>query len=69
MADDQDEHERRQELHEADDPEIERASRERIDLPADSDGEHLVGDDRRDASEPQEDERPMGENGIAGAHL
>jgi len=53
---DEHEEERGNELRKADEPEIERASGQRVDLPADADGEHLVREHREYAREPEQDE-------------
>ena len=59
MARDEHEEERRQELREADEPEVERTPGQRVDLPADGDGEHLVRDHREYAREPEQHERAL----------
>jgi hypothetical protein len=50
---------RRDELRESDEAKVERAVRQRIDLPADANGKHLVRDHRGDARKPEEDERAL----------
>ena len=50
---DQHQQKRRNELREADEAKVERAIRQRIDLPADADGEHLVRDHCSDARKPE----------------
>ena len=52
--------ERRQELGEADEPEVERAPGQRVHLPTDGDGEHLVREHREDPREPEPHERVLG---------
>ena len=64
VPDDQHERKRRQELHEADETEVERAAGQRVDLPADGDRQHLIRHDRRDPREPQAGERSVGEDGF-----
>ena len=51
----EEQHHRRQELDQSDQPEVERAARELIHLPADCDGQHLVA---HDAGDPREPEQP-----------
>jgi hypothetical protein len=64
---DEDEKERRYELGEADETEIERAPRERIHLPADTHRKHLVRNHREHARKPEEDERALRAQLFAGA--
>lgn len=59
LPDDERQRETRHELRQSDQPQIERAARQRIDLPADRHGLHLEGDGGRDPRPPKEPERPM----------
>src|SRR5581483_10066568 len=52
----QSEHRQRQELHLADEPEVERVSVDRVDLPADRDREHLRREAVRHERRPEEGE-------------
>ena len=52
VSGDEHQQERRQELREADEAEVERATGQRVDLPAHAHREHLVRDHRGDAREP-----------------
>ena len=61
VAGDQHQEERRHELREPDEPEVERAAGQRVDLPSDGDREHLVRDHREHAREPEQHERPVRE--------
>ena len=56
VSGDQHQQERRNELGKPDEPEVERAARQSIDLPADADRQHLVRDHRGDAREPEQNE-------------
>src|SRR5712692_8797576 len=56
MADDQRQQHHRHELHQPDQSEVERAADEVVNLPADGDGLHLVGDRPGDARVPEEGE-------------
>ena len=58
------------ELHEADEPEVERIAGQFVELPADRHHQHLVGHRGRHAREPELHERavPQDEVGVIGGH-
>ena len=65
----QHQHKRWNELHESDKAKIERAVRQRIDLPANADGQHLIGHCRGRAREPEAGEGAMAKRRyVRGAH-
>jgi hypothetical protein len=57
MTDDEQQRDRRQELREPDQAEVEHASRQRVDLPTDGNRLHLVGEYRRQPRDPEARER------------
>ena len=59
MAGDQHQHQRRKELYQADQAEIECAAGQGVDLPADGDRQHLIRHRRGDAREPEMRERTV----------
>ena len=63
LADQEGQKNHRQELREPDEPEVERAARERVHLPADRDGLHVIRERREDSREPEERERSVAEDG------
>ena len=64
VPDHQHQREGRQELHQADETQVEGAARQCVDLPADGDRQHLIRHDRRHPSEPQVRKRPVREDGF-----
>jgi len=59
VTDDEQQRDRRRELREADQAEIECAIRQRVHLPANGDGLHLIGESAREPRDPEADERAM----------
>ncbi len=64
MADQQGQEQGRKELHQTDHAEIESAMRELIDLPADGDDLHLIGDGGGDTRAPEQRKRAVVQNGF-----
>ena len=64
LADDQHQRDRRNELDQSDQPEIERIAGQLIELPADRDREHLVADRGADPRAPEQHERPVAQDGV-----
>ena len=59
MPDQQREHDRRHELDQSHQAEIERAVGEFVDLPADGQGQHLIAHGRGEPRQPEQDEGPL----------
>ena len=64
-AGDENEEQRRQELDQADEAEVEGIAREVVDLPADGDADHQRGEAREQPRRPEEHEAPMAKRGPA----
>ena len=62
LSDDQRQRDGRHELHEADEAEIERAARQRIELPADGDGLHVQREGDQHPRRPEERERGISDS-------